>query len=694
MRRACAFIFPLLFMFASTCPAVPNIAMGRDSGHPWDYKRVYYLIEYQGRLREKGFFVRRPGSYQRQSCVIYDEEKTSNADLNGLPVTRVFRSKTITTPRGDALYRHEEALAGESGSETVVVQGGAAEIRGSGYFGGSATIPTPAGALFEISGDWLAANNPQSGRNVQVDILDRENRRVTRETVTFGDRVQSGSRFTPDLWLAEFSTRDEAPMRARFTADGRLLRLESAGLVYQVVTREEYEEGRAYYNQPTLFADAYDDAPDPFYPSPDYGQPNYPSASQFGTGEGYAPSIPIGASIPGWDNFAWLVIQAGPPGMWDRYLATSEYAQIDNNAGYLSITALRNAPRVDVNIDLPMSTPSDVQPFLGSHPLIPTQNSTIIQSARAAVADADTRRQENNALRAVSYLAGWINQEIAFDPRPDFQAGAVDVLRARRADSLGHARLFVAMARSLGIPSRACQGLLVQTGRAVFHAWAEAWIGGVWVPIDTTVSRVGLPAGYVMVERSGPDAALNPEFADFLLTPGLSLTMLSAGRETPMGSLAEMVAGDRRTYAAYEGDWLANLYWGFAMRLPAGWDGRARINSVDVVSPDRLANVRCEALEGDFRAGQAELDSNIENLRLNLSQFRLIDGRLVSFDAEGATPALFMDFVCEQNGSQLRCRQYVLPRRQRAFRISFWAPAGSYDSYVPYFDSIIASFEY
>ena len=663
--------------------AAATMAAGRDGGHPWDNKRVFYLIEYQGRIREKGYFVRRPGSYQKQSCIIYDEEKISHADLNGIPISRTFKSRTIVGLDGSALFRQEETLTGDSGREEVSVRGGEAAIQASGYFGSSANLPVPDGVLFEISGEWLANRTPRIGQTFSGNVLDREGRRVVSEVIRIGDRLDAGAGASPAIWSADFLTDDKPSLTATFTSDGRLLRLESDDMIYQVVTREEFEQEQLPSRRP-----AYYDAADVMAGAPAAASPSRSISA------GSIPVIAIGAAIPAWDTFALLVLQAGPVGQWEYQIVDSPYAQIEQAGGGLVITALRNAPRVDASVVFPMRAPADIQPFLASHSLVPSQNQAISRTAREAVVDMETRRPETNVLRAVSFLAGWVNQEIAYVPGVNLRASATDVLSSRRGCAIGHARLFVAMARSLGIPARVCQGLLVQTGQAIYHAWAETWINGHWVPVDTTVSRVGLPAGYILAERSGPDAVLGDGFSRFLTNPVLNLSMASAGRETPLGALAELTVGDRRTYAAYEGDWLANLYWGFAMRLPAGWNGRARLNSVEILSPDRLANVKCEALEGEFRAGRAELEANIANLRNSLGQFRLVDSRLVSFDPEGATPALFMDFVVVQNNVSLRCRQYVLPRRQRAFRISFWAPADNYDAYAPYFDSILASFEF
>ena len=628
---------------------------------------MYYLIERQGLVREKGFFVRRPGDYQKTPCVIVEEEKTTIVPPGEQTAPRAFRSKTITTPAGAALYREEEVLYGDVGRETITVSGGEAQIAASGYFGASGALPVPPGVLFEVSAEWLAGQSLHVGKTLTAGVLDREDRLVTIESITIVDKRENAeSPSGPAVWTAEFLGDGKEPMRALFTSDGRLLRLESGDVVYQIATRAEYEQERRL--SPASFAAP--EAPPP----------------------GMA-AIPIGAVLPAWDNFAWLVLRAEPGEAWRGILQTSEYVHIEDHGAMINIVAVRNAPRVDAAATLPLSTPPELRPYLGSTGHLPSQSRAIIGAARRAAIDESGRGQETNALRAVSYLAGWINQGIAFEPAQN-DGSAVETLRRRAGDSFGQARLFAAMARALGIPSRLAQGFLARPGQAVPHSWAEAWINGGWIPVDVTVSRVGLPAGYVLVERSTPDGSFGVSLTEFLQNRQLTLELVSAGRETPSRHPAELVVGDRRTYAATEGDWLANLYWGFALRLPPGWLGSARLDSVEISSPDREANIKCEALYGEYRAGQPELDGNIQMLGDNLENFRLIDSRIVSFDAEGATPALFIDFACDQGGQNLRCRQFVLPRRQRAFRISFWAPSDNFGMYVPYFDSILASFEF
>jgi hypothetical protein len=53
------------------------------------------------------------------------------------------------------------------------------------------------------------------------------------------------------------------------------------------------------------------------------------------------------------------------------------------------------------------------------------------------------------------------------------------------ADCGGKARLFAALSRAAGIPSRIVGGLVLKTGtKEITHVWAENYINGQWVPFD------------------------------------------------------------------------------------------------------------------------------------------------------------------------------------------------------------------
>ncbi len=685
---------------------------GAAEEHPWTNKRIYYVVEQDGVLAAKGFFVRRGGSYQRRFCWVIEEERALFTPANpGVP-WRVVRIRTSMTPDGVALHRIETAFPEGAGQESVLIAGGAAVFESSGVYGRSGSLPLSDPVYFDVTGDLLAGLPGRAGAVHTVPVLDRVAKApVQTEIALRGQETGEDGEPVPGVFLADIVTPGRESRTAWYTPDGRLMRIEGGGMAYQVVPRDAYERGRipprtyeTVTREPlniTFFRPGR-----PIEPPPPAGgvaaQPPPTPTEWTGTG-GYSPApsapragarIPVGESIPAWDSFARLLLDAAPAYEWNNALSSSEYAQIDTNGVSAGISALRNAPVVDPRITFPMNIPPDIMPYMLSSELVPSDHRAVVEAAYAAVLDSGGEREERSVLRAVSFLAGWVNQSVAVDSWRGYDSSALTTLAERRGDSLGHARLFSAMARTLGVPTRLCQGFLVRSGDAVHHCWAEVWVYGVWVPVDTTVSRVGLPAGYVLAERGQGNGEFRFDFVEFLRSPGLSLRLVAAGRETPSGGRAELVVGDRRTYAFSEGDWLTNLYWGYAMRLPQRWNGRALLNSVELSSPDGLASIRCEALEGDFGAGAAELRQTEESLRTSLVNYRTIEARVVSFDADGATPALFLDFTCIEDGDRLRCRQYVVPRRERAFRLSFWAPVDDFREYSPDFDSVLASVEF
>ncbi len=69
---------------------------------------------------------------------------------------------------------------------------------------------------------------------------------------------------------------------------------------------------------------------------------------------------------------------------------------------------------------------------------------------------------------------------------------ALSVLESGRGDCTEHTVLYVALARSLGLPARTAVGLVYLEGAFYYHAWPEVWLGR-WVAVDPTFGEV--PAG-------------------------------------------------------------------------------------------------------------------------------------------------------------------------------------------------------
>ncbi len=62
---------------------------------------------------------------------------------------------------------------------------------------------------------------------------------------------------------------------------------------------------------------------------------------------------------------------------------------------------------------------------------------------------------------------------------------AVTTLRWKQAYCGGQSRLLIALLRASGVPARIVGGLILDRGsKRTTHVWVEAWVNGVWVPMD------------------------------------------------------------------------------------------------------------------------------------------------------------------------------------------------------------------
>jgi transglutaminase-like putative cysteine protease len=73
---------------------------------------------------------------------------------------------------------------------------------------------------------------------------------------------------------------------------------------------------------------------------------------------------------------------------------------------------------------------------------------------------------------------------------------ALQVLEAQRGDCNEHTVLYVALARSLGLPARTAVGLVHLRGSFYYHAWPEVWLGE-WVAVDPTLGQYPADASHL-----------------------------------------------------------------------------------------------------------------------------------------------------------------------------------------------------
>lgn len=101
---------------------------------------------------------------------------------------------------------------------------------------------------------------------------------------------------------------------------------------------------------------------------------------------------------------------------------------------------------------------------------------------------ADGKKGQLEVARALAaWTADWLKDSV------DDGGSALASLKSRRGNCQTHARLYTALARAAGIPTRFVSGLVSLEGRGfLYHSWAESWLDGRWVSVDPTYNQ--LPA--------------------------------------------------------------------------------------------------------------------------------------------------------------------------------------------------------
>jgi len=107
--------------------------------------------------------------------------------------------------------------------------------------------------------------------------------------------------------------------------------------------------------------------------------------------------------------------------------------------------------------------------------------------AQAKTLAAAAAHQEELARAAASWTAEWLKDSV------DDGGSAAESFRSRSGNCQTHARLYTALARAAGLPTRFVSGLVYLADKGfLYHSWAESFIGDRWVSVDPTYNQ--LPA--------------------------------------------------------------------------------------------------------------------------------------------------------------------------------------------------------
>jgi hypothetical protein len=135
----------------------------------------------------------------------------------------------------------------------------------------------------------------------------------------------------------------------------------------------------------------------------------------------------------------------------------------------------------------------DLREELQPEPLIQSDDPRIVSTARTITAARASFRPDPKQVAQQLNRAVFskLKKEITIS-----EPSAVQVLETRRGDCNEHTVLYVALARSLGLPARTAVGLVYLRGSFYYHAWPEVWLGQ-WVAVDPTFGDTPADATHI-----------------------------------------------------------------------------------------------------------------------------------------------------------------------------------------------------
>jgi len=136
-------------------------------------------------------------------------------------------------------------------------------------------------------------------------------------------------------------------------------------------------------------------------------------------------------------------------------------------------------------------SPEDLNRYSAPSIVIPSQHERIRNTA------AEIASSGRSPFERVRLLIDWIHQHIQQEAVDVFSA--LDVFEGRKAECQGHAYLYTAFARSLGIPTRVVNGIVYSKFYQgfLYHTWSESHLDGRWVAIDPTWTQLPADATHI-----------------------------------------------------------------------------------------------------------------------------------------------------------------------------------------------------
>ena len=175
-------------------------------------------------------------------------------------------------------------------------------------------------------------------------------------------------------------------------------------------------------------------------------------------------------------EFAFHISREGANrwGIWEKSNATGYYALVYSG----TVRAEARRYKLSPQIDLPKGVPAEMESYLLPSEYIQA-DSAEVKNLFEQLVPASDRGNAAAIVRAAFDYTSKVVRTVELKGTTD----AITTLRLGEASCGGKSRLFTALCRAGGIPTRLVGGLILKEGTwRSSHIWVEVWIAGRWVP--------------------------------------------------------------------------------------------------------------------------------------------------------------------------------------------------------------------
>ena len=157
-------------------------------------------------------------------------------------------------------------------------------------------------------------------------------------------------------------------------------------------------------------------------------------------------------------------------------------------------------------LNLPIQK-TDFDEFLSSSTYIESDNEEIKKKAELVI------NGEVNSWKAAKKISDWVYKTIIDKNLSGGYSTSLATLETQSGDCTEHTVLFIALARSVGIPSRICTGLILTGGGFYYHFWPEVYVGR-WVQMDPSIGQDIADANHIQLGGSVLESNTMIEFTE------------------------------------------------------------------------------------------------------------------------------------------------------------------------------------